>query len=188
MTPTSFTLNTGASIPSTGLGISHPAHTMGGTNSGHYPGTWRSPAGAVEAAVYHAITVTGVRHIDCAFAYGNEHEIGAALARVFAEGNIARSEVFVTTKLWCTWHSRAHEGFQKSLDALGLDYVDLYLMHWPVPLNPAGNHPFFPTLPDGTRDIEAGWAWPQTWAEMEKLQESGKAKVPPPPPPPPPPC
>jgi glycerol 2-dehydrogenase (NADP+) len=159
MAPTHFPLNTGAQIPSLGLG------------------TWNSPAGAVEAAVYHALTVAGIRHIDCAFAYGNEAEVGSALAKVFSEGKISRSDVFITTKLWGTWHTRAAEGLDKSLENLGLEYVDLYLMHWPVPLNANGNHPFFPTKPDGTREVLEDWSFIDTWKALEKLVETGKTKV-----------
>jgi glycerol 2-dehydrogenase (NADP+) len=141
------------------------------------PGTWQSPAGAVQKAVYHALTVTGLRHIDCAFAYGNEREVGAALAQVFSEGKIKREDVFITTKLWGTWHNRAEANIDESLKSLGLDYVDLYLMHWPVPMNANGNHPIMPTRPDGMRDLDEGWTWQQTWKAMEKLVEAGKAKV-----------
>ncbi|KAI5819610.1 NADP-dependent oxidoreductase domain-containing protein [Pyronema omphalodes] len=154
-----FTLNTGAKIPALGLG------------------TWNSPAGAVEKAVYHAITVSGLRHIDCAFAYGNEREVGAALSQVFSEGKVKREDVFITTKLWGTWHNRAEANIEESLKALGLDYVDLYLMHWPVPMNANGNHPIMPTRPDGMRDLDEGWTWQQTWKAMEKLVEAGKAKA-----------
>ncbi|KAI5842801.1 NADP-dependent oxidoreductase domain-containing protein [Tricharina praecox] len=159
MATSNFTLNTGATIPAIGLG------------------TWQSAAGEVETAVYHAITVAGVRHIDCAFAYGNEAEVGRAFTRVFSEGKVSRSEVFVTTKLWGTWHTRTTEALEASLKNLGLDYVDLYLMHWPIPLNPSGNHPFFPTKPDGTREVLEDWSFVDTWKAMEKLVDSGKTKA-----------
>lgn len=60
---------------------------------------------------------------------------------------------------------------------MGLDYVDLYLMHWPVPLNPNGNHDKFPTKPEGGRDLHEGWDYIKTYKEMEKLLKSGKVKV-----------
>jgi glycerol 2-dehydrogenase (NADP+) len=119
MTSTLLPLNTGASIPALGFG------------------TWQSPPGQVEAAVYHALKV-GYRHIDCAFAYQNEEEVGAAFARAFKEGIVKREDIFVTTKLWCTYHTRVEQNLDESLKKLGLEYVDLYLMHWPVAMNPEG--------------------------------------------------
>ena len=141
------------------------------------PGTWQAAPGEVENAVYHAIVDAGYRHIDCAYIYGNEAEVGTGLRRVFAEGNIKREDVFITTKLWSSYHSRAELGLQKSLDLLGLDYVDLYLMHWPAAFNANGNHPTQPTLPDGTRDIDRSWHFSQTWAGLEAVHASGRARA-----------
>lgn len=126
--------------------------------------------------------MAGIRHVDCAFAYGNEAEVGRAFARVFAEGAIARPDVFVTTKLWGTWHTRAAEALDASLARLGLDYVDLYLLHWPIPLNPNGNDALFPTTPDGTRDVLRDWTAVDTWRAMETLVATGKTKARRPPP------
>jgi diketogulonate reductase-like aldo/keto reductase len=72
-----------------------------------------------------------------AYCYGNEDEVGEGLKEAFDSG-IKREDIFVTTKLWCTYHSRVEENLDKSLKSLGLDYVDLYLMHWPVAMNPFG--------------------------------------------------
>lgn len=88
--------------------------------------------GQVRDAVAHALSV-GYKHIDAAYVYGNETEVGEGLAKAFKSG-VKREDVFVTTKLWCTFHSRPEECLDKSLKMLGLDYVDLYLMHWPVPM------------------------------------------------------
>jgi glycerol 2-dehydrogenase (NADP+) len=85
----------------------------------------------VRKAVAHAIKV-GYRHIDCAYVYGNEKEVGEGIADGLKEAGISRSELFVTTKLWCTYHTRVSENLDKSLQLLGLDYVDLYMMHWPI--------------------------------------------------------
>ncbi|KAF2201948.1 Aldo/keto reductase [Delitschia confertaspora ATCC 74209] len=150
---TSLPLNTGGSIPALGLG------------------TWQSAPGEVKAAVIHAIEA-GYRHIDCAHCYQNEDEVGAALKEVFERGIVKREDVFVTSKLWCTDHTRVEEGLDRSLKALGLQYLDLYLMHWPVPMNPNGNHPLFPKLPDGSRDIDHSLTHIQTWQNLEALASS----------------
>ncbi|KAF2866186.1 NADP-dependent oxidoreductase domain-containing protein [Massariosphaeria phaeospora] len=155
---TALPLNTGASIPALGLG------------------TWQSAPGEVKAAVIHAIEA-GYRHIDCAFCYQNEDEVGAALQDVISRGIVKREDLFITSKLWCTFHTRAEEGLQKSLDMLKTPYVDLYLMHWPVPMSPNGNHPLFPKLPDGSRDIDHIITHIQTWKNLEKLIKENPSKV-----------
>ncbi|KAF2263227.1 Aldo/keto reductase [Lojkania enalia] len=155
---TELKLNTGASIPALGLG------------------TWQSAPGEVKKAVVHAIEA-GYRHIDCAFCYQNEDEVGEALQDVISRGVVKRDDLFITSKLWCTYHTRVEEGLQKSLDLLKLDYLDLYLMHWPVPMNPNGNHPLFPKLPDGSRDIDFSTNHVKTWLRMEKLIQAPSPKV-----------
>jgi diketogulonate reductase-like aldo/keto reductase len=96
----------------------------------------KSPPGEVKKAVAYALKV-GYTHIDCAYCYGNEDEVGEGLKEAFDSG-IKREDIFITTKLWCTYHTRVEENLDKSLKSLGLDYVDLYLMHWPVAMNPNG--------------------------------------------------
>ncbi|KAF2460280.1 NADP-dependent oxidoreductase domain-containing protein [Lineolata rhizophorae] len=154
---TRFTLNNGTTIPALGLG------------------TWQSSPGEVKNAVAHALKV-GYKHIDCAFCYQNEDEVGEGLKEAFAAG-VKREDIFITTKLWCTFHSRVEENLNMSLKSLGLDYVDLYLMHWPVPMNPHGNHPLFPKLPDGSRDLVKDWNYVDTYKQMEKLLSTGKVKA-----------
>ena len=75
-----------------------------------------------------------VQHIDCAEYYHNEHEVGAALQAVLAEGMVRREEVFLTSKLWNSDHAAAavEPALRKSLTALSVSYLDLYLIHWPV--------------------------------------------------------
>nr|POE46870.1 d-galacturonate reductase [Quercus suber] len=154
---TYFTLNTGAKIPAVGLG------------------TWQSSPGEVKAAVAHALK-QGYRHIDAALVYQNETEVGQGLQEAFASG-ISREEVFVTTKLWNTYHRKVEACIDESLKRLGLDYVDLYLVHWPVPINGNGNDPLFPKREDGSRDLDTEWSHVQTWKAMEKLLKTGKAKA-----------
>ncbi|KAI9666954.1 MAG: hypothetical protein M1831_001459 [Alyxoria varia] len=151
-------LNTGAKIPALGLG------------------TWQSEPGQVKNAVLHALKV-GYRHIDCAYIYSNESEVGEAFQEAFAAGIVKRKDLFVTTKLWCTFHNKVPEGLDISLKRLGLDYVDLYLMHWPVPMNPNGNHPNAPRHEDGSRDLLSNWSHLNTWAELSKLPITGKVRA-----------
>ncbi|OAL56464.1 Aldo/keto reductase [Pyrenochaeta sp. DS3sAY3a] len=155
---TALPLNTGATIPALGLG------------------TWQSAPGEVKKAVVHAIEA-GYRHIDCAFCYQNEDEVGEALQDVISRGIVKREDLFITSKLWCTFHTRAEEGLQKSLDLLKTPYVDLYLMHWPVPMNPKGNHFLFPKLEDGSRDIDHSITHIDTWKGLEKLIQANPDKV-----------
>ncbi|NBQ22123.1 MAG: aldo/keto reductase, partial [Synechococcaceae bacterium WB6_3B_236] len=100
-------------------------------------GTWRAAAGEVGAAVLTALEL-GYRHLDCAAIYGNEPEIGKALAKAFASGLLRREELWVTSKLWNDAHAPAdvRPALAKTLSDLGLEQLDLYLMHWPVALRP----------------------------------------------------
>ncbi|KAJ5915957.1 hypothetical protein N7454_010864 [Penicillium verhagenii] len=153
-----FKLNTGAEIPALGLG------------------TWQSAPGEVARAVSHAIKV-GYRHIDTALCYGNEHEVGQGIKEAIDAGIVKREELFVTTKLWCSFHARVEEGLEESLKNLGLSYLDLYLVHWPLAMNPKGTHPIFPKLPDGSRDIDHSHSHVTTWKSMEKLVGTGKVRA-----------
>jgi 2,5-diketo-D-gluconate reductase A len=89
-------------------------------------GTWQARGKAAENAVARALEV-GYRHIDTARAYRNEAEIGRALAA----SDLPREKVFVTTKMWPDRAGHERETIEDSLEALGLDYVDLWLIHWP---------------------------------------------------------
>jgi methylglyoxal/glyoxal reductase len=110
-------LNNGVSIPRLGLGV---------YQSGRGRGTENAVLWALEA---------GYRHVDTAAMYGNETKVGSALKRAFAAGLALREEVFVTTKLWNTDHGydEALRAFDASHRRLGLDQIDLFLLHWPVP-------------------------------------------------------
>jgi len=93
-------------------------------------GTWEAqPGGETRDAVAFALE-TGYRHIDTAKLYNNERDVGEAVR----ESGIARAEIFITTKLWNSdqGYQSAHDAFNRSMDELGLDYVDLYLIHYPV--------------------------------------------------------
>ncbi|KAJ9144484.1 Protein GCY [Pleurostoma richardsiae] len=152
--PTYFTLNTGAKIPAVGLG------------------TWQSKPGEVRKAVAFALR-DGYRHIDAALIYGNENEVGLGIK----DSGVPREEIFLTSKLWNTHHPNVREGLQKTLDALGTDYLDLYLIHWPVRLVPNETSDLFPVNPDGTRSVDRSWDQSETWRQMEEVFKSGKVKA-----------
>lgn len=158
MAPTSFKLNTGAQIPAVGLG------------------TWQSGPGEVAAAVEVALKA-GYRLIDTAYCYGNEDEVGKGIKAAIDAGVVKREDIFVVTKLWNTYATRVETGLDKSLSLLGLDYVDLYLVHWPVAMNPNGNDDRFPKLPNGERDITWDHDHVATWKQMEALVKTGKTKA-----------
>ena len=93
-------------------------------------GTWAAqPGGETRDAVSFALE-TGYRHIDTATMYSNEQDVGEAVC----QSGISREEIFVTTKLWDSdqGYQTAHDAFDRSMDQLGLEYIDLYLIHWPV--------------------------------------------------------
>lgn len=136
-----FTLNTGDKIPAIGLG------------------TWQSKPNEVATAVEAALKA-GYRHIDTAAAYGNEAEVGAGIK---ASG-VPRDQIWLTTKLFNNDHKRVAEALDESLAKLGVDYVDLYLIHWPA------------SVIAGQKAVHEDWNFVDTWREMQKLVGSGKVK------------
>ena len=140
----SYTLNNGVSIPVLGFG------------------TWKAENGEVAyQAVLEALKV-GYRHIDTAAIYKNEESVGRAIR----DNGLPRQEIFVTTKLWNTNHSydEARQAFEESMEKLGLDYLDLYLIHWPNPKPLRENDEW------KTRNAEI-------WRAMEDLYQEGKIRA-----------
>jgi alcohol dehydrogenase (NADP+) len=121
-------------------------HTLSFANNDQMPilglGTWKARPEVVGKAVREAIRI-GYRHIDCAPIYGNEREIGKAVKEAIDSGEIKRKDLWITSKLWNNAHAAGQVGkaLQKSLHDLGLDYLDLYLIHWPVACRPEVDFP-----------------------------------------------
>nr|XP_048316813.1 estradiol 17 beta-dehydrogenase 5-like isoform X1 [Myodes glareolus] len=137
-----------------------------------------APQGVPKAKVTEATKIaidTGFRHIDSASMYQNEEEVGLAIRSKIAEGTVKREDIFYTTKLWCTFHrpELVQLCLEQSLKKLQLDYVDLYLIHFPVSLKPGEN--YLPTDENGqyifdTVDLCA------IWKAMEKCKDAGLTK------------
>jgi alcohol dehydrogenase (NADP+) len=151
-------LSNGSIIPMIGLG----------TFGSDYV-TSQEVAETVERAL-----AAGYRHIDCASVYGNEKQIGQVLKKVLSGGLIAREELWITSKVWNDMHGRVVESCRRSLDDLCIDYLDLYLVHWPFP----NFHP--PKCDVSSRSPDAKpylhEAYMKTWRQMEQLVETGLVK------------
>lgn len=138
----SYVLNNGVKIPCVGFG------------------TWQTPEGEVAVSSVKAAIDAGYRHIDTAAIYDNEEGVGKGIRL----SGVKREDLFVTTKLWNDDHGyeATLKAFDRSMNKLGLDYLDLYLIHWPNP----------PKFRDRWQEVNA-----ETWKAMEELYEAGKVRA-----------
>lgn len=137
-------------------------------------GTWKSAPNAVKNAVIDAVKA-GYRHIDCAFVYGNENEVGEALTQLLAENVVKREELFITSKLWNAFHNTSSvvPALKETLKLLNLDYLDLYLIHWPLALEEGKGN-----FPKNEKDelLMVDTDYTDTWKGMEEAHKLGLAK------------
>ncbi|MED6162892.1 NADP-dependent D-sorbitol-6-phosphate dehydrogenase [Stylosanthes scabra] len=150
-----ITLNSGFSMPVIGLGV------------------WRMESQHIKDLILNSIKI-GYRHFDCAAKYKNEEEVGMALKEALARGLVKREDLFITTKLWNSDHGHVIEACKDSLKKLQLDYLDLYLFHFPVPTR----HTVVGATDsvkgeDGVLDIDTTISLETTWRAMEGLVSMG---------------
>jgi len=145
----------GGVIPTIGLGTFGSDHCDNET-----------VAGAVRESI-----LQGYRHIDCASVYGNEKEIGKVLADLFDSGAIRREELWITSKLWNDMHHDPRKSCLQTLSDLRLDFLDMYLVHWPFPNFHAKGVSVESRDPNAVPYIHENFM--KTWAAMESLRKEG---------------
>ncbi len=148
-------LNNGNTIPQFGLG------------------TWKSEPGQVKNAVKYGLSI-GYEHIDCAPIYGNEKEVGEGLKESFSDNVVKREDIFITSKLWNNRHYQQDviPALKETLQDLELDYLNLYLIHWPVAFKP---EVIFPEDASGVLSLSE-LPLIETWQGMEQAVKEGLVK------------
>ncbi|MCK0127381.1 aldo/keto reductase [Erythrobacter sp. F6033] len=146
-------------------------------------GLWKIPQDETADTVVEAIRA-GYRHFDSAADYGNEKQTGEGIARAIGEGLVTRDDLWITSKLWNTFHAPEHveEACRKSMDDLGVDYLDLYLIHFPIALEYVPIETRYP--PEWVHDPDTPGSSMKlakvplhaTWAAMEALVDTGLVK------------
>ncbi|CAI4037384.1 hypothetical protein SMKI_02G2590 [Saccharomyces mikatae IFO 1815] len=153
-----FSLNNGVRIPALGLGTANPQEKLAETKQ------------AVKAAIK-----AGYRHIDTAWAYRTEPFVGEAIKELLEEGTIKREDLFITTKVWPVLWDEVDRSLNESLKALGLDYVDLLLQHWPICFgkvkDPEGISGYMklPVDDSGKTVYASNGDWLETYKQLEKI-------------------
>lgn len=140
-----ITMNNGQTFPQIGLG------------------TWNIPPAKINQTLTHAMQLN-YKHIDAAHVYENEKEIGDFLK----QNNIKREEIFITSKLWNSYHDHPKIGLEKSLNDLQVDYLDLYLIHWPVNFKNKDGI----TVKEDNKFVLQDFNVKQVWTEMESFVEN----------------
>lgn len=127
-------------------------------------GTWQTPDGVTAVQAVKAAIAAGYRHIDTAAIYGNEKSVGVGIREGLKETGLERQDLFVTSKVWITemGYDKTKAAFAKTLNDLQLDYLDLYLIHWPA---------------DPCRDAEWEKTNRETWRAMTDLYREGKIRA-----------
>ncbi|MFT4113904.1 aldo/keto reductase [Silvibacterium sp.] len=148
--------------------------------SGHIPALGFGtliPDPAVTITATRDALAAGFRHFDCAERYLNERQVGEAFQAGLAAEGLTRDEIFVTTKLWNTNHrpERVKPAFEASLQRLGLDYLDLYLIHTPFAFQPGEEYD--PRDQDGRVIYDDGVTLLETWGALEELVDSGRCRA-----------
>ena len=159
-----FKLSSGQSIPSIGLGTCefHIRNNVG-----------RAQPTQVKTAVLKALDL-GYRHLDCAYVYENEKEIGEALK----ETCVPRDQIFITSKLWNTFHQPelVRKGCLQTLGDLDIPQLDLYLMHWPLAFVNDGTGDSVKDPVTGVSQVDTTVSLMDTWRAMEALVDEGLVK------------